>query len=119
MIQVLPENLYRLCSLAEWEKVVACGFLKANADDIRDGFIHLSLAEQVEQTAMKFYQQTTDLHLLGIKSAAIREIVRLEAGGSGQNYPHAYGPIARHAIVFARPVPKTNGAYQFPWELFA
>ncbi len=113
------DKIYRLCQLDEWQAAEAQGHLLPNADDQRDGFLHLSTAEQVAVTAQKYYAQVPDLFLLGISVTAIEPILRWEgSSGGGAVYPHAYGDVPVSAILFAKPVPRHQGQYQFPQGLF-
>ncbi|PHR54728.1 MAG: hypothetical protein COA47_15125 [Robiginitomaculum sp.] len=112
------DKIYRLCRLDEWQAAEAQGHLLPNADDQRDGFLHLSTAEQVAITARKYYAQVPDLFLLGISMTAVEPILRWEASTSGEVYPHAYGEVPVSAVLFAKPVPRYQGQYQFTKEIF-
>jgi len=112
------QKVYRLCSLAEWEMSQFTGVLPTNDDDIRDGFFHLSLDTQVKSTALKYYNQVPDLYILAILIDGIDDILRVEPNNNGEMFPHAYGTVPRSSVLSAKPVPKKNGIYHFPKELF-
>jgi uncharacterized protein (DUF952 family) len=118
MTKLDNKKLYRLCAKAEWETCQRIGHIPYNSDDSRDGFLHLSLTEQVERTARKYYTEVEDLLLLGISQKQIEPILRIEASSAGELYPHAYGQVPSTVILFARPVPQKQGIYHFPPELF-
>jgi glutathione S-transferase len=69
------------------------------------GFIHLSLAHQVAATATRFYSDlpTGAVKLLHIDPARLQEAglsVRHEpAPGTGELFPHLYGPLPLQAVV--------------------
>ena len=69
------------------------------------GFIHLSLAHQVAATATRFYSDlpTGAVKLLVIDPARLQEAglsVRHEpAPGTGELFPHLYGPLPLQAVV--------------------
>lgn len=118
MIDKSQRKVYRLCSLREWEMSRFTGFLPYNQDDTRDGYFHLSLDHQVQKTAQKYYANIEDLQLLCLLIGDLGELLRVEANADGELFPHAYGPVPRAAVIFAKPVPITDGAYVFPKELF-
>ncbi len=71
-----------------------------------EGFIHLSLARQVERVAHAFYEGQDvvllklDPHRLGAR------IVFERPPDVDDEFPHLYAPIPREAIVRADPVPR-------------
>lgn len=60
--------------------------------DAKDGFIHLSTAEQVPATAGRFFAATHTLWLLKIELDRIEANVRWEDAGESC-FPHIYGPM--------------------------
>ena len=66
------------------------------------GFIHASYADQLEGTRQRFYADVSDLRLLVIdptRLAAHGIAVRPEAApGSGELFPHLYGPLPLDAV---------------------
>lgn len=63
-----------------------------------EGFTHCSTAEQVQRSAQKFFTGKADLVLLHIVQAKIQPDVRYEAAGSGELFPHIYGPLNIDAV---------------------
>ena len=64
-----------------------------------EGFIHCSFAEQVARSANRFYADAPELLLLHIDPEALTSPLRTEAAGTGEFFPHIYGPINRGAVV--------------------
>jgi uncharacterized protein (DUF952 family) len=64
-----------------------------------EGFIHCSFAPQVAGAANRFYAEATDLLLLHIDAERLSSPLREEASGSGEVFPHIYGPLNRDAVV--------------------
>jgi len=71
-----------------------------------EGFIHASRADQWEGVLERFYAGVTEpLVLLVIEPSRLEAEVREEAvDGSGETFPHVYGPINVDAGVEARPL---------------
>ena len=47
--------IYKICTEAEWAKAEAQGTFKGSAVDQADGFIHISTAAQVQETARRHF----------------------------------------------------------------
>lgn len=64
-----------------------------------EGFIHLSLKEQIDGTLAKFYPEATELMILIIPEKPVRQHLKYEPGGSaGELFPHIYAPIPIEVI---------------------
>ena len=75
------------------------------ADSLQtEGFIHCSYAHQVAASANRFYASAGELLVLRIDPATLSSPVKAEAAGSGELFPHVYGPIDRDAVTSARPL---------------
>ena len=72
-----------------------------------EGFVHCSFAEQLQATADRFYAGRADVLLLAIDPDRLDAPVVIEpAPGTGERFPHVYGPIPVEAVVWAQPVPR-------------
>jgi len=79
-----------------------------------EGFVHCSLAEQVEAVANAYYAGPTDLVLLRIERSRVTAEARDETSG-GDLFPHIYGPLNLEAVVEAMPVrPDAVGRFRGP-----
>ena len=85
--------IYRIVSEAEWREAQAAGVFEGSEHDRRDGFIHFSTAEQVAETASKYYAGKSDLLLLGVEAAALTAPLKWEVSRGGQLFPHLYGAL--------------------------
>ena len=99
-------RLFHLITPAAWDAALAAGEYRppSLADE---GFVHFSRAEQVEGTANFLYTDVPDMVVLEIDPDRLGglEVVVEQAPGTGQSFPHVYGPIptaaagAVHAIA--------------------
>lgn len=99
-----PACVYRLLPRADWQAAVTAGEFTGSEHDRRDGFIHLSTAEQVDVTADLYYRKVPDLMLLCLQTSRLGDL-RMEPSTSGALYPHLYGggiPLA--AVLEAMPL---------------
>lgn len=101
--------IYHLALVPEWERAGATGSYDRSTVDrslAEEGFIHCSFPAQVQATADRYYRGRDDVVLLHIDPARLDVEVRVElAPGSGEAYPHLYGPLPTDAVVEAIPVP--------------
>ncbi len=71
------------------------------------GFIHCSTPDQLAGVVARFYSDAPDdLVLLELDDEVVRAAgteVRYEDAGSGQFFPHIYGPIDPAWVIEARP----------------
>ena len=68
-----------------------------------EGYIHCSFADQVAATAGRFYGDLDEVVVLRIDAGQLSSPVVVEdLTGSGEEFPHVYGPIDIHAVVEAR-----------------
>jgi uncharacterized protein (DUF952 family) len=79
-----------------------------------EGFIHCSFADQVARSANRFYAGAEDLLVLHIDPARLTSPLREETSGSGEVFPHIYGPINRDAVVTAEALTRgADGRWRF------
>lgn len=101
--------LFHLALRAEWLRARTAGSYDRSTVDrslAEEGFVHCSFAEQVQATADRFYRGRDDVVLLRIDPDRLDVTVRVEAvPGSGQAFPHVYGPLPVGAVVAVDPVP--------------
>jgi uncharacterized protein (DUF952 family) len=70
-----------------------------------EGFIHCSFAEQLDATAARFYADVDDAVVLRIDPERLPTPVVVEdLYGTGEEFPHVYGPIPVAAVVEVRPL---------------
>jgi uncharacterized protein (DUF952 family) len=69
-----------------------------------EGFIHCSNRDQVAWVANQFYAQCPELWLLYIHADRLTSSLRDEDVGTGERFPHVYGPIDHDAILEVQPM---------------
>lgn len=77
------------------------------------GFVHLSLKEQVLGTANRFFAGRVDLLLLEIDEARLPGALKMEEGEPGQLFPHFYGAVPVSAVKSAEAIlPDADGTFR-------
>ncbi len=118
------QTIYKILSQAEWQAAQAAGHFAGSQVDLQDGYLHFSTAEQVHETAQKHFAGQTELWLLAVDVAALKqslreggspEGLRWEPSRGGALFPHAYGVLPVHAVRAAEPLPwQPEGGFAFP-----
>ena len=81
--------IYKLCPESDWLACVRDGRLPWAPVDARDGFIHLSAAHQVHETAAKHFHGRENLVLLEVDPDRLPEgALRWEVSRGGELFPH-------------------------------
>lgn len=89
---------YKLLDQTAWKAWKESGLFTGSPDDLRDGFIHLSTAEQTAETAAKYFAAVDPLVLAMVDLAAVADALRWEPSRGGALFPHVYGAIPFGAV---------------------
>jgi uncharacterized protein (DUF952 family) len=93
----------KLLRAAEWAAFQAAGVFAGSADDLRDGYIHLSAPEQVAPTAAKWFSGEAGLMALTLDADRLGEALKWEPARGGVLFPHLYRPLQLAEVVRAEP----------------
>jgi uncharacterized protein (DUF952 family) len=107
--------IYKICSAAEWREAARAGIFHGSPDDLRDGYIHFSTAEQVAQTAARHFAGQDDLLLIAVDAAALGANLKWEPSRGGALFPHLYADLPVDAAFWIKPLPLgETGRHAFP-----
>jgi len=84
---------YKLVDAAEWRAARAAGAYAGSAVDRADGYIHMSTAEQLVETARRHYAGRDGLLLVEVALEELGDALRWEPSRGGELFPHLYGPL--------------------------
>jgi len=109
------ESVYKIFRASEWRDAAAAGVFAGSADDRRDGFIHLSAAQQVAGTLARHFPGEAGLVLAAIPAARLEPALRWETSRGGALFPHLYGvlPVAAVSARWLLAV-DADGLHQLP-----
>jgi uncharacterized protein (DUF952 family) len=91
--------IYKICPASAWREAERKGVYRGSADDIRDGFIHFSVASQVAETARKHFFGRTGLFLIEVEADALGEALRWERSRNDELFPHLFGELDLGAVT--------------------
>lgn len=105
--------LYKILPAAAWDEASAAGRFGGSPVDLQDGFIHLSAAHQVRETAARHFSGQEGLVLVAFREEEL-PAVKWEPSRGGDLFPHAYAPIETRLAVSVDPLPLEAGGHRFP-----
>jgi uncharacterized protein (DUF952 family) len=111
----MGEPVYKICTAAALEQAKEAGRLDGSADDVRDGFIHLSRGDQVEGTLAKHFAGQDGLFLLALDAEALADGLRWEVSRGGDLFPHLYAPLDLAHVLWVEALPlQQNRSHRVP-----
>ena len=98
----MRQIIYKIATVAEWQEAIAAGRYSGSADDVRDGFIHLSSRSQLPGTLEKHFRGKTDLVLIAFEEDKLGPGLKWETSRGGELFPHFYGPLPVASALWER-----------------
>ena len=87
-------TLIKLFRPEEWAQFERDGVFHGSPDDVRDGFIHLSTAEQAPGTLARHFAGVDGVvHARVTLDATLEPHLRWETAKNGEDYPHLFAPL--------------------------
>ena len=104
------ELLYKVLRAAEWREAQTHGAVAGSADDLRDGFIHLSTRGQLAGTLDRHFAGETGLIVLEIAGDRLNAGLKWEPSRDGALFPHLYDVLPLAAVVRSISIPSPDAA---------
>ena len=110
-----PECIYHLCRKGSWGAAQRLGHYAGGPHGKADGFLHLSTADQVVESAARHFGGVSDLVLLTVDPGALGPGLRWEASRGGALFPHLYDDLPLKAVLAVDDLPLgPDGRHVFP-----
>ena len=107
--------IYKIVARDAWNRALEAGVFTGAEIDITDGFIHFSAANQVRQTAARFFHGQENLMLVGVDAQILGDALQWEPSADGGLFPHLHGPLSLKAVVSQDELVMDDaGGHQFP-----
>jgi uncharacterized protein (DUF952 family) len=107
--------VYKILRETEWAAGQKAGTFGGSLDDLRDGFIHFSAADQLRATAEKHFVGENALILLAIDAERLGADLRWEVSRGGQKFPHLYAGLPLNLVQWCREIHRgPDGRCIFP-----
>ena len=95
----MTQAIYKIVTREQWQAALNAGRFDGAPVDLQDGYIHLSTASQVRETAAKHFAGQDDLVLLEVDAPALEDALKWEPSRGGALFPHLYAPLPLTAIM--------------------
>jgi uncharacterized protein (DUF952 family) len=110
--------IFHMCKRLDWQAAAGSGLYQGSGDDVADGFMHFSTAEQVAESAALHRRGVTDLLLIAVAPDSLGEALKWESSRGGQLFPHLYGGLDVNKAISVRDLPvAADGFHVFPGEI--
>ena len=110
--------IYKIAPGELWRAAVSRGVFEGAPIDLADGFIHLSAADQVRETARRYFGGLDDLVLVAVEAERLGGALKWEVSRGGALFPHLYAPLALDDVAAVLSLPRgADGEHQFPAEI--
>lgn len=106
--------IFKIFRRPEWNVLAAVGETAGAPIDLADGYIHLSTAAQVAETAARHFATESDLVLVAVESDRLGSDLRWEPSRGGQLFPHLYRSLRRDDVVWDKSLPLGASGHIFP-----
>ncbi|MBL8905579.1 MAG: DUF952 domain-containing protein [Rhizobiales bacterium] len=106
--------IYKICPADAWREAEEKGTFAGSAIDRRDGFIHLSAAHQLRETARRHFAGQEGLVLVAFESEDFGADLKWEASRGGDLFPHVYGVLPAASARWAMPLILGDSGHVFP-----
>lgn len=106
--------IYKIFRAPEWEAMQAQGHTAGAPIDLTDGYVHLSTAAQVEDTAARHFAGEQGLVLLAVDDAVMAPDIRWEPSRGGELFPHLYRDLRMADVLWSAPLPWEGERHRFP-----
>ncbi len=87
----MNDSVYKVFTKSEWNSFKETGRFSGSADDLRDGFIHLSRKDQVDDVIKKYFSGMGTVYVVAFSDPGLLKRIKWESSSSNDTYPHLYG----------------------------
>ena len=109
VFKILPQDI--------WRAARAAGTVPLHGADADDGFVHLSAAEQVQETLRVHFAGQDNLVVLAFDTQDLGAGLRWEAARGGRKFPHYYGVLDTGQVRAKFDVSADGDAFVLPQAL--
>ena len=96
-------HIYKICDASLWEDAERNGVFTGAGIDIEDGYIHLSTARQLAETARLHFHNRSGQVLVTVD--AYKLDIKWEPSRGGDLFPHLYQALSLDAVIDVRAMP--------------
>lgn len=95
----MSDRAFKILTAEQWAQFDTTGQFDGAPVDLADGYIHLSTADQLEETLAKHFAGQQHLVVAEVDLSSFGEALKWEVSRGGALFPHLYAPLPRAAVV--------------------
>lgn len=85
--------------------------------DLADGYVHFSAADQVAETARRYFSGAEGLLLVAVETDGLGAALRWESSRGAALFPHLYRRLRLTDVAWTLPLPLIDGQHRWPASL--
>jgi uncharacterized protein (DUF952 family) len=101
----VTKSAFKILTADQWAQFQQEGLFEGAPIDLADGYIHLSTADQVQETLTKHFAGQRGLIIAEVALEPLGDAVRWEVSRGGALFPHLYDKLAMTSVLGINPVP--------------
>jgi uncharacterized protein (DUF952 family) len=90
---------YKIFTADQWTQFQSEGVFTGAPVDLADGYIHMSTADQLDETLAKHFAGQTGLVIATIDLTKFVDALKWEVSRGGALFPHYHGALPMAAVV--------------------
>ncbi|MCB1396547.1 MAG: DUF952 domain-containing protein [Rhodobacter sp.] len=106
--------IFKIFRRPEWDALTARGHTAGAPIDLSDGYIHLSTAQQVAETAARHFAGVSDLVLVAVDADRLGPALKWEPSRGGALFPHLYREMTLDDVIWDKSLPLGAAGHIFP-----
>ena len=105
--------IYKIFRRSDYEDFLKAQKTKGALIDLKDGYIHFSTADTVEETANLHFADEDDIFLLKAHAEHFGDALKWEVSRGGVKFPHLYRELEIDHIISVEKIAKTKNGFNF------
>jgi uncharacterized protein (DUF952 family) len=106
--------VFKIFRRPEWVAFHQAGRTRGAPIDLADGYVHLSTAGQVAETAARHFAEESDLVLVAVSAEALGADLKWEPSRGGALFPHLYRELRQSDVIWDKSLPLGAAGHIFP-----
>ena len=90
---------YKILTADQWAQFQSEGVFTGAPVDLADGYIHMSTADQLDETLTRHFAGQTGLVIATIDLTVLGDALKWEVSRGNALFPHYYGALPMVAVV--------------------
>jgi uncharacterized protein (DUF952 family) len=98
----MTSTAFKIFTADQWAEFEANGMFLGAPIDLADGYIHMSNADQLDETLAKHFAGQVGLVIAEIDLSGFGDALKWETSRGGALFPHLYAPLPFEAVIATR-----------------